>query len=259
MITGQFQEQCTIMNRLEAELAQTQQALILSREEMNEYQASQSRAQGAIIRELKEELGQAQQALIQSREEMSAMEEHQASQSQAQSVIIDRLKEELTQAQQALVQHQHEMVTRTEYQRVVKELKDMTTIEGETYAVLTRAQEKTKKVQTQLEEALEKIKHICDVYSDAINYRAPATNYVLFLLEQYLLLTVKTIRASKPISFATVPEFISCFRDQEEKVQYLLCELYFHNLIMDEVRGDNSGLFIGDIQFYANFPWFFQK
>jgi hydroxymethylpyrimidine/phosphomethylpyrimidine kinase len=52
-ITEQFQEQSTIMNRLEAELAQTQQALIRSREEMNEYQASQSRAQGAIIHELK--------------------------------------------------------------------------------------------------------------------------------------------------------------------------------------------------------------
>jgi translation initiation factor 2B subunit (eIF-2B alpha/beta/delta family) len=114
---------------------------------------------------------------------MSAMEEYQASQSQAQSVTIDRLKEELTQAQQALVQHQHGMVTRTEYQRIVKELKDMTTIEGETYAALTRAQEKIKKVQTQLEKDLEQIKHICDVYSDAINCRAPATNYVLFLLE----------------------------------------------------------------------------
>ena len=71
------------MNRLEAELAQTQQALIHSREEMNEYQASQSWAQGAIIHELKEELEQSHQALIQSREEMSVMEEHQTSQSQA--------------------------------------------------------------------------------------------------------------------------------------------------------------------------------
>jgi hypothetical protein len=176
------------------------------------------------------------------------MEEHQTSQYQAQSVIIDRLKEEHTQAKKALVQHQHEMVTSTKYQRVVKELKDMIATEDETYVALTRAQEKTKKVQTQLEEDLEKIKHICDVYSDAINCRAPATNYVLFLLEWYLLLIVKAIRAGKPISFSTVLEFISCFRDQEEKVQYLLCELYFHNLILDEVRGDKPRLFIGDIQ-----------
>ena len=89
----------------------------------------------------------------------------------------------------------------------------MTTTEGETYAALTRAQEKIKKVQAQLEKSLEQIKEICDIYSDAINCRAPATNYTLFLLERYLLLRVKAIRAGKPISFSTVPEFISCFRE----------------------------------------------
>jgi hypothetical protein len=30
-----------------------------------------------------------------------------------------------------------------------------------------------------------------------------------------------------------------------------LCELYFHILILDEIRGDNPGLFIGYIQFQA--------
>lgn len=89
----------------------------------------------------------------------------------------------------------------------------MTTIESETYVELTRAQGKVKKVQTQLEKDLEQIKEICDVYSNAINCRAPATNYTLFLLEQYLLLRVKAIRAGKPISFSTVPVFISCFKE----------------------------------------------
>jgi hypothetical protein len=143
------------------------------------------------------------------------------------------------------------MVTRTEYQRIVKELKDMKAIEGETYDVLTRTQEKMKKVQTQLEKALEKIKELCDIYSDAINCRAPATNYTLFLLERYFLLRVKAIRAGKPISFSTVPEFISCFREQDEKVQYFLCELYFHNFILEDNREDNPDPFIGDIQFQA--------
>ena len=141
------------------------------------------------------------------------------------------------------------MVTRDEYQKIVKELKDMTTTEGETYAALTRAQGKIKKVQTQLEKALEQIKEICDVYSDVINYRAPATNYTLFLLEWYFLLRVKTIRVGKPISFSTVSEFISCFREQDKNVQYFLCELYFHNFILEEKRKDNPGPFIGDIQF----------
>ena len=74
---------------------------------MAEHQALQSRKQSIIVDRLEAELTQVQQALTQSREEMSVMEEYQASQSQAQSVIIDREKSKLTQAQQALVQHQH--------------------------------------------------------------------------------------------------------------------------------------------------------
>jgi hypothetical protein len=98
---------------------------------------------------------------------------------------------------------------------------------------------------------LEKIKEIFDVYSDAINYRAHATNYTLFLLERYLFLSVKAIRVGKPITFTTAPEFISCFGEQEEKVQYFLCELYFHNFILEDDRKYNPGPFIGDIQFQA--------
>lgn len=48
---------------------------------------------------LEAEFTHAQQALTQSREEMDAMEEYQASQSQAQGVTIDKLKAELGQAQ----------------------------------------------------------------------------------------------------------------------------------------------------------------
>ena len=59
----------------------------------------------------------------------------------------------------------------------------MTSTEGKTYVALTKAQDKIKKVQTQLEKSLEQIKEICVVYSDAINCRAPATNYMLLLLE----------------------------------------------------------------------------
>jgi hypothetical protein len=104
------------------------------------------------------------------------------------------------------------------------------------------------KIQIQFEKSLEKIKEICDVYSDAINYRSLATNYTLFLLECYMLLRVKSIREGNPITFSTVPEFISCFREQEEKVRYFLCELYFHNFIFEDDRKNNPGPFIGDIQ-----------
>jgi len=70
-------------------------------------------------------------------------------------------------------------------------------------------------------------------------------------MECYLLLRVKSIRAGNPITFSVVPEFISCFREQEEKVQYFLCELYFHNFILEDERENNPGPFNGDIQFQA--------
>jgi hypothetical protein len=63
-----------------------------------------------------------------------------------------------------------------------------------------------------------------------------------------MLLRVKAIRAGKPISFSTIIELISCFREKDRKVQYFLCELYFHNFILEEERKDHLGPFIGDIQ-----------
>jgi hypothetical protein len=48
---------------------------------------------------LEAEITRVQQELTQSREVMGAMEEYQASQSQAQGVTIDKLKVELGQAQ----------------------------------------------------------------------------------------------------------------------------------------------------------------
>jgi hypothetical protein len=167
---------------------------------------------------------------------MGTIEEYRATQSWEQNVVIDRLKVKLVQAQEALTQSREEMITRDEHQKVVKQLKDISATESETYVELTKAQEKIKKMQSQFEKTLEQIKEICDVHSDAINCRAHATNYTLFLLECYLLLRVKSIGVGNLITFSIVPEFISCFREWEEKVQYCLCELYFHNLFWKMTR-----------------------
>jgi hypothetical protein len=128
------------------------------------------------------------------------------------------------------------MVTMAEHQKVVKQLKSMSATENKTFVELTRAQGKVNKVQGQLDKALEKIKEIFSVYNDIVDCRAPATNYTLFLLERYLLLRIKAIREGKPIEFTIVSEFVSCFREQEEKVQYFLCELYLHKFILGENR-----------------------
>ena len=62
-----------------------------------------------------------------------------------------------------------------------------------------------------------------------------------------MLLRVKAIREGKPIKFTTISEFVSCFREKEEKVQYFLCELYFHKFILEDDMKNKPGPFIGDI------------
>jgi len=87
---------------------------------------------------------------------MGTIEEYQAAQSRKHDVIIGRLKAELVQAQQALTQSREEMITRYEHQKVVKQLKDMSTTESETYAELTRSQKEIKKMQSRFEKSLDK-------------------------------------------------------------------------------------------------------
>jgi hypothetical protein len=127
----------------------------------------------------------------------------------------------------------------------------MSATDNETFVELNRTQGKVKKVQGQLDGALEQIKEICSVYSDIVVCRAPTTNYTLFLLEHYLLLRIKAIRVGKPFEFTIVSDFVSCFREQEEGVKYFMCELYLHNFILGENKKENPSPFTGDIQFQA--------
>jgi hypothetical protein len=61
-------------------------------------------------------------------------------------IRISRLEAELIKSQQALTQSRDEMVTMVKHQRVVKQLKSTSATENETFAELSRAQGKVKKV-----------------------------------------------------------------------------------------------------------------
>jgi hypothetical protein len=161
--------------------------------------------------------------------------------------IISRLEAELVQSQQTLIQCRSEMVRMVEHKKVVKQLQAMSSTNNETFAKLNKAQGKVKKVQGNLDGALEKIKEIFSVYFDIVACRAPATNYTLFLLESYLMLRIKAIRAGKPFAFSIVSDFVSCFREQEDEVQYFLCGLYLHKFILGENKNENLSPFTGDI------------
>jgi len=53
------------------------------------------------------------------------------------------------------------------------------------------------------------------------------------------------------MTFKTIEEFFHCCNDQNEQVQYLLCELYMHNFFLEKDRDSNPSPFIEDIQFQA--------
>ena len=92
---------------------------------------------------------------------------------------------------------------------------------------------------------------LCSLYDDVLSCRAPAKNYALFLLERYLRLKIKAVRAGAPIHINTVNDFIDCCKHYGVKVQRLLCEFYLHNLVLDQETDLNPGPFVGDIQFQA--------
>jgi hypothetical protein len=68
------------------------------------------------------------------------------------------LEEELVKTQQTLTQCRSEMVTMEEHQKIVKQLQSMSKTENETFVKLSRSQGKVKKVEGQLDRALENVK-----------------------------------------------------------------------------------------------------
>ena len=74
-------------------------------------------------------------------------------------------------------------------------------------------------------------------------------------MEIYLLLKFKVIKVGKSVEIKTTPDFIKCFREHNEKVQRLLCELYMHNFVLEDDKDRHPAPFIGEIQFQV-FPSF---
>ena len=92
---------------------------------------------------------------------------------------------------------------------------------------------------------------LCSLYADVLACRAPANNYALFLMERYLQLKIKAVKAGAPIQINTIDDFINCCKHYGIKVQRLLYEFYLHNLVLDQETEQNPGPFVGDIKLHA--------
>lgn len=89
---------------------------------------------------------------------------------------------------------------------------------------------------------------LCSLYIDILTCRPPARNYAFFLMERYLQLKIKAVKAGAPIEINTIDDFINWCKHYGVKVQRLLCEFYLHNLVLDQETNQNPSPFVGDVQ-----------
>ena len=127
----------------------------------------------------------------------------------------------------------------------------MNVTERETFDRYRKAEEKIERINLILDRVIARTDTICSLYTDVLECRAPATNYALFLLERYLLLKIKAVRAGKPIELKTFQDFINCCKQHGVKFQTLLCDFYLNNFVLANEVEKNPNPFVGDVQFQA--------
>ena len=121
--------------------------------------------------------------------------------------------------------------------------------EAEAHEKRWKAEVKADKVMNQIKLAYNRMDTLYSLYTDVLACRCPAKNYASFLLERYLQLKIKVVRAGKSIELKTIDDFISCSKLYGIKVQRILCEFYLHNLILENDCESNPSPFVGDVQF----------
>lgn len=137
------------------------------------------------------------------------------------------------------------------HEELQQQLRNMSESESQAFEVWQKEQEKVAKVTRRLDAVIKQLDTVCSLYDDVLTCRAPAKNYALFLLERYLRLKIKAVRAGAPIQINTVNDFIDCCKHYGVKVQRLLCEFYLHNMVLEQETDLNPGPFVGDIQLQA--------
>ena len=125
----------------------------------------------------------------------------------------------------------------------------MNIIESKTFDRCRKAEEKMEKIKLKLERVISQTNTICSLYSNVLACRSPATNYALFLLERYLLLKIKVVRAGKPIELRTIEDFINCCKQHGVNVQRILCKFYLHNFVLKNEVEKSPNPFVVNVQF----------
>jgi len=144
------------------------------------------------------------------------------------------LREGLMQAQQAVEKLTEKMVSREKYEELQQQLRNVNLSESQDFEGWRKEEERVTKVTHRLDVVIKQMDTLCSLYTDVLACRAPAKNYALFLMERYLHLKIKAVKAGAPIQINTIDDFINCCKHYGVKVQRLLCEFYLHNLVLDQ-------------------------
>ena len=141
------------------------------------------------------------------------------------------------------------------YEELQQLLRNVNQSESQAFEGWWKGQEKVSKVTCRLGTVIKQMDTLCSLYNDVLACRAPAKNYALFLLEQYLQLKIKVVKVGAPIKINTVNDLIDCCKHYGVKVQRFLCEFYLYNLVLDQETELNPGPFVGDIRLQAFFSF----
>lgn len=121
------------------------------------------------------------------------------------------LRKGLKQAQQEAKNLREQTVPRERYEELQQKLRNVNQSESQAFEGWRKEQEKVAKVTRRLDIVIKQMDTLCSLYNDVLACRAPAKNYALFLLEQYLQLKIKAVKVGGPIQINTVNDFIdSC-------------------------------------------------
>lgn len=164
---------------------------------------------------------------------------------------MTNLQENLAQAKLTTKRLEEETIPQQRYQELQMQLRDINTSKSEDFNKYERAEERAEKIKVKLEIVMRQMDTLSSLYIDVLACRSLAKNYALFLLESYLQLKIKVVRAGKPTKLKTVEDFINCCKHHGVKFQRLLYEFYLHNFVLEEEMEKNPNPFVGDIQFQA--------
>lgn len=111
---------------------------------------------------------------------------------------ITNHQKKLAQAQLTIEKLEEETIPQQRYQELQRQLQNINVSQSEAFEKCRRAEERTEKVKNRLETVMCQMDTLCALYKYVLACRSPAKNYTLFLLERYLQLKTKAVRAGKP-------------------------------------------------------------